>query len=175
LNNSGFRSRLLKWCSRGAIHHERFDEALCRVGRSALVEGDDRTCADRDRDPAGRSSGTQRPRAWCRSFLFTVDGKQGTRFPAATPLTPFRALGQICVGELMLKVTGQNRCWIAASLICTGGRFPAISIISGERRSWESHSTWLGTEAAGEGQRAGGSAAPSENPCLSEGRRGPPV
>jgi hypothetical protein len=36
---------------------------------------------------------------------------RSTCFPAAPPSIVFRDLEQICVGELLLKVTEQNRYW----------------------------------------------------------------
>jgi hypothetical protein len=76
----------------------------------------------------------------------------------------FRDLEQICVGELMLTLTEQDRYWIdvldlhrrAISCQLGGGAPLGIAFRVGER------------EHRARRQRAGGSATPSGNPCLSE-------
>jgi hypothetical protein len=116
-----------------------FDAQLCRVGRSLLlVEGDEgRTLGALIAIPWPQLRCTAKD-VWCRSFLFTIDGEEVTRYPAVTPPALSHDLEKICVGELVVKVTKQRRYWIDASSTCTGGRFPAMS--SGAARSqriWE--------------------------------------
>jgi hypothetical protein len=105
---------------------EEFDRWACRVGQTLLlVEGDGRTFGALVAVPWPKS-GSSAKDVWCRSFLFTLEGEEATRFPATTSPVLFHNGEKICVGELTIDLT-KKKYSVDGNASCTGGRFPAIS------------------------------------------------
>jgi hypothetical protein len=106
---------------------EGFDDCLYRVGQSLLL------LEDRGGSVFGAlitipwpKLGTTAKDVWCGSFLFTLDGGETKRFPAATPPVLFYNEDKICAGELTLDLKKEEYS-VDATSSCTGGLFPAAS------------------------------------------------
>jgi hypothetical protein len=105
---------------------EEFDDWVFRIGQTLLlVEGSGRTFGALITIPWPKS-GSPAKDVWCRSFLFTLEGEEPTRFPATTPPVLFHNGEKICVGELTIHL-GRREYLLDRHSSCTGGRFPAIS------------------------------------------------
>jgi hypothetical protein len=105
---------------------EQFDEWVFRMGQTLLVvEGNGHTFGALITIP-WPESGSSAKDAWCRSFLFTLEGEEATRFPATTAPVLFHNREKVCVGELTIDLT-KKKYSLDGDSSCTGGRFPAIS------------------------------------------------
>jgi hypothetical protein len=112
---------------------EAFDEHLYRVCPSLLVvEGDSGLTFGAYVAIRWPKLGSTAKDVWCRSFLFTVDGEEATRYPTATPPALFHDREKIRIGELTLDMTKREYS-VNAPSSCTGGRFPALS---GKAADW---------------------------------------
>jgi hypothetical protein len=106
---------------------EGFDDDLSRLGQSLLlVVGDGGRTFGAMIAIRWPKLGNTTKDVWCRSFLFTIDGEEATRFSAVTPPVLFHSREKICVGELTLDLTNEEYS-INANSSCTGGRLPAGS------------------------------------------------
>jgi hypothetical protein len=105
---------------------EKFDEWLCRMGQTLLVvEGNGHTFGALITIP-WPESGSSAKDVWCRSFLFTLEGEEATRFPATTAPVLFHDREKFCVGELTIDLTKKEYS-LDGNSGCTSGRFPAMS------------------------------------------------
>jgi hypothetical protein len=113
---------------------------LDRIGRSLLlVEGDGGVTFGALITIRWPKLGSTAKDVWCRSFLFTIDGEEATRFSATTPPVLFHNEEKICIGELTLDLV---RHWysVGAKSSCTGERFPSLSgkLQKGKWEIWRS-------------------------------------
>jgi hypothetical protein len=111
-----------------------FDDWLGRAGQSLLlVEGDDGRTVGALVAIRWPELGKPAKDVWLGSFLFTLDGAEATRFPAATPPVLFHDERKLSVGELTLDMK-KHEYSVEAESSCTGGRFPGLS---GKATKWE--------------------------------------
>jgi hypothetical protein len=114
------------WWFKGWVKRPKFDVELNRTGHSLMI-------VENGGHVFGAFIATRWPRSgrtekdvWRRSFLFTIDGGEATRFSATTEPVLFHSRGRLCVGELRLDLR-KRKYSIDAKSSCTGGRFPALT------------------------------------------------
>jgi hypothetical protein len=114
-------------CFNSTIQPADFDKWLDRTGQSlVLVEGEGGRTFGALVAVRWPKLGSTANDVWCRSFLFTLDGEEATRFSAVSPAVLFHDLEKVSVGELRLDLTSREYS-VDANSSCTGGRFPALS------------------------------------------------
>jgi hypothetical protein len=113
---------------------EEFDEWSRRIGHSLLlVEGEGGRAFGALIAIRWPKVGNTAKDVWRRSFLFTVDAPEPTRFLTVAPLVLFHDQEKLCVGELTLDLKKREYS-VDSNSSCTDGRFPAVS---GRVVKWE--------------------------------------